>query len=763
MTFYNQELRSIGKLITFGSLNLSLTLKLEKIELQALNLNFRNIKTLNDLSFIIDNEKLWEKIELSSKNELLNTLFHMNRIKKIKNIVAYLVYDKIEFSEEQKKFQRLLDSILLSNGVVIYSYEICKCKINIGFNLVYKNVIKKIMLYGEDDYYEYLSPENQTEFDDINDSVINNNTKSHYDNSRQNINNSIEKNNNNETKNKSDDNMNEEEEESKESNNNDIGFFDKIPDNEVNFECFKYLYFHLKDYLYGGDFYNVFQLREIYNFMKKIKSNSKIKIILNFTENLKNYEKYVIKFIQISDIHIFRNKSELLEILIRRKELEDKKRDKNNKKIIELLKVQKTHLIKKIKTVNNRNENISSSRADIRLKKLYKNSGITATNSSFTRRPEPKSQSLKSIFMTKSLNVTFDNKNKNSLDKNNMFNYINSLLYCPFINENNISTEDKIGIYLDDFKKIYIKHYKRIKLKSYLSEYDLNIYPKSNIHNLKEIDNIRDILYANYSMFAYIIYGCILSTILDDISNGAESFYLFYFYIRISIIKILSLIKTGIPIPTKKSFYIIEIKKNELNKIISDENTKRKENGFNMNYFHKSYNEKGKEENTSSMPSFDKYRTLCIQNFLSMDSKNIKNLFNENNKILFDSKLGTLHCGHATDQKFAKYFLDRNIKFREKNFRRQYLSKKSDMRYAMFGTQRSPDYAVYLSKDDRKKLIKGKLPPLRLLKPSNASSLMNTNISKFMEKEKDNEEEEVEKIDTSKYKEIIFQPTQKES
>ena len=149
MSFYKQELQNIGKIITLGGLELSLNLKLDKRDIQALNIDLRNIKSLQDLSFLIDNENIWEKIYLSTKNELINTLFHMNRVKKIKNIVAYLIYDKIEFTEEQKKFQKILDFALLNNGVVIYSYPICKCKINISFNLIYKNNTIKINLYGK--------------------------------------------------------------------------------------------------------------------------------------------------------------------------------------------------------------------------------------------------------------------------------------------------------------------------------------------------------------------------------------------------------------------------------------------------------------------------------------------------------------------------------------------------------------------------------------------------------------------------------------
>lgn len=82
MNLYNQDLQNIGKIITLGGLELSLNLKLDKRDIQALNIDLRNIKSLQDLLFLIDNENIWEKIYLSTKNELINTLFHMNRVKK---------------------------------------------------------------------------------------------------------------------------------------------------------------------------------------------------------------------------------------------------------------------------------------------------------------------------------------------------------------------------------------------------------------------------------------------------------------------------------------------------------------------------------------------------------------------------------------------------------------------------------------------------------------------------------------------------------
>ena len=230
MTFYNQELSNIGKIITFGSLNISLTLTLKKIDIQSLNLKIHNIKSPKDLSFIIENEHLWERIELTSKSELLNKLINMNKIKRIKNIVAFLIFEKIEFKEEQIKFQKLIDYILFANGIVLYSYPICKCKINISFNLVYKNKTNKIILYGEEE--DDIFPEEKENKINKEKCLI--------------------------------------DEESKNEVENNIGLFSKISEEQVNFDDFKYLYLHLNDFSYGGQLNDFFKLNEFYNYLNHI-------------------------------------------------------------------------------------------------------------------------------------------------------------------------------------------------------------------------------------------------------------------------------------------------------------------------------------------------------------------------------------------------------------------------------------------------------------------------------------------------------------
>ena len=767
MSFYNQELHNIGKIITLGGLDLSLNLKLDKKDIQSLNINLRNIKSLQDLTFLIYNEHLWERIDLSSKSELLNTLFHMNRIKKIKNIVAYLVYDKMEFNEEQKKFQKILDFTLLASGVVVYSYPICKCKINISFNLIYKNNTIKINLYEEKEE--------------------NNNDEINFDN------------NENKEGCMSIEGIN------KEEDDNDIGLFGKIPEKLVNLNDFKFLYIHLSEYNFGGEFYQLFKLKEIYNYAKYIKNNFKTKIILNFCENFSKSEKYLIELLKIVDIHIFKNKSDLLELLIKKKEIDDLKYYQNNQKLFENIKT------KKLKYFKNRKEIKSSSVSDISKIKIYRNKNLREKNGTM----ENKSQSLKNILIRKSINLSLNQRNKAYFNKNNIFNYIYDLIYnSPDLNTYYSSHNDKLGIYLDNFKKIYIVHYKMFKPKPIIKEYEFNIYPKSNIYNIQEIQDIRKILFENYPLFSYVIYGCILSTIIDGISKKSENYYLFYLYIRLSILKILSVIKNGMKLPTNKEFYIIELKKEELNKIISDENFREREKGFINEY--------------SNRESY--YRLTKKSNFFQLKNdkfgKFFKKSFNGNNSFFANS---TMHTHKKMNKKISHLFQDKITKNKNLSpFYKTIWTKKHNDKFSI-KYRLLDNLSIYLGKELRKDILScGKILPLiktnknnttynffdpkislfnirekpeEKIKDKNSKEIIKDKDSKEKIKDKDSKEtikdiekikdfekfkeikeqvkekfkEEIKekikftnrlfenkKIDTSKYKEIKFQPTQAE-
>ena len=309
--------------------------------------NFLTLKDLKNLTFLIENEKLWNRIELTTNNELLNVLLQANKIKIYKNVISYLVYSKIEYNEEQQKFQKLIDSILLDNGLVILSYDICKCKVSINLKISFNKYIHQYCLYGEEDFQEYDEEKSKKSNDDNNNDERNKNNEVEKKNSENNKN--INEENKNDENENEEDNENQEE---KEEDNNDLGPFEKMPFDEIKFEDFKCIYIHFKDYINDGEFSSQFKLHQIYNFLKKLKKRCKIKIFINFGEDFGKNQKNIIKLLRISDIHLFRDKNILFEMLKKKYEDEGKKREIEKEKMKILFKTQKIQKTIKIHKLN---------------------------------------------------------------------------------------------------------------------------------------------------------------------------------------------------------------------------------------------------------------------------------------------------------------------------------------------------------------------------------------------------------------------------
>ena len=757
---------NIGKIITFGSLHLLLKLKLEQEDLKSVN--FKNLKNLEDLSFLTDNEKLWNKIELVSKNELLQLLLQANKIKRNKNIISYLVFGKIEYDEKQNKFQKLIDCVLLDNGLIIKSYQVCESTVSITLKLTYKKTVKQFLIYGEEDYYDD-DEEEADKNEDEEEEKQNKTERTQRDDNETSTNKDKDKNTES-----NGDNQDQEEEE----NTNDIGLFENIPKEEVKFEDFKYIYIHLNDYISGGEFSNKFTLNQIYNFLQKMKKDSNIKIIFNFGDNFAENEKYLIKFMKLSDIHIIRDRNALFNIIKKRAEREEKRREEDKKKMKDLFRTQK---IRKNKTIKKIGKNTSST--SIRQNKLNQSSkeGLYySTSISYTNHLN-KSQSMKDIYLSQSqnLNQTFDKFNRRSLDKNNMYSYINELIYIINLKEKHPNYNDKMGIYLDEYKKMFIVDYKKTSFIPGLTEFDLNIYPKSNVYNSKEIQDIKNILTKNNAQYTIILYGCILSSILGNLKEGSDNYFMFYYYSRISILKILALKKNKLPKPKDKSFYLVQIDKNELKKMLKEENTKRKEDGFNNNHFQMKY----KGNDSKYYPLMDKFLTSYMQSTINIDILKNKNLINENKKILYDPeykdlyKFGGYNPLDINNQNFAKFImrenLSKNINNKEKDYKKEFLSKKPEMKYHIPGINGIPEYIVYLNKEERKKLMKKKLPPIKKKEEKKEEVIMILNASEperieekkpVLNEASNNNDfiQEEEKVDVSNYKEIKFQSTPSE-
>ena len=391
-------------LITFGNLDLAFILDLQQKDIDDYNINIQN---LDDISFLEKNEELWSKIELLSNNESLNSFIQMNKYKKKKNFIEYIIFDDLKYKNINFDFTPILNTVLLSNGIIIKPIQLFKCEYNMKFQLKYNENKNDIILSGEKKNKEEEEEEENDE--------------------------------------------NEENQENEDNGDmDDIGYLEPIYEEILNFEKFKYIYVDINEIISIKSEININQL---YNFLLKLKNETKMEIII-FLSNINKIKK-LFELMQIADIHIIGRKNILFEIL-KNKKLKEEEKYKKEKEL----------LYKKLKTENNKNknnseesqENIYSAR-DNDLPKLKR---IKTINSNFSLKPLNTyiSKSLNKGNMYDYIRYILFTKNKNEYQNNNnklgiYFDDFNKIFFVDYnknnnqasINEYNFNLFPKFNIY----------------------------------------------------------------------------------------------------------------------------------------------------------------------------------------------------------------------------------------------------------------------------------------------------------------------------
>ena len=138
-----------GNLLSFGSINLIFTLILKKSDLKKYKIKFDTIKTLPDLKNIIKHKRFYKKVEISSKNSVMNILLNINKSAKKLLKIGYISYKKIVFKEDQEDFKDFIEKVTKINGIYLASCDLCKCPLCIELKLIYEKKEKKFVICGE--------------------------------------------------------------------------------------------------------------------------------------------------------------------------------------------------------------------------------------------------------------------------------------------------------------------------------------------------------------------------------------------------------------------------------------------------------------------------------------------------------------------------------------------------------------------------------------------------------------------------------------
>ena len=300
-------INNIGNLLSYGSINLTLTLELFENDFIQNDIEWKNIKNLSNLQFLKDNKLLWERIQLSSTEKNMQLLLHMNKVLKEKIKVKYICFRKLKFKQNQKEFEEFLYNIINLNGLYFESYSLCKCELSIQLRLRYNDKRKLFILCGDkspldDDEDEDDSLDNREEDNVLLEEGAN------YDHYEEN-------------------DINEFEEEiyeiEQKKDDKEYNPFIDMPKDINNFNDFYFVYFNYCDYV-GDTLKGNITVNHLYKYFIFLKKNSKVRIVLNMMKEISDNSEEIRDLLSVCSITIFYNKNKLFQLLNNLRYEEDK-------------------------------------------------------------------------------------------------------------------------------------------------------------------------------------------------------------------------------------------------------------------------------------------------------------------------------------------------------------------------------------------------------------------------------------------------------
>ena len=734
-----------GDLLSFGSVKLLFTLNLDKTDLTNHSIKWDELESLSNLQFLRESKDLWKRVELSSTNDTLSILLQINKSSKKLVKIGYVGFKKITYKDEQVDFYDFVEGITRQNGLYITSCDVCKSIVSMQLLLKYKNKQKIFLLSGEptpitkEEKKENENKDNKKKEKEENDKNNEENEKKEEENKNININNEDMK---QEKENKSE----EEDQENPLTN---------ITDDVIKPSEFNYIYVNYGDY-YSGEFSGRVKPEHLNEFFQNLKITTKSKIILNLNEGeiIKSKDENNKDLLSIVDMYIFYNKNKLYEILKKMKEQEDQSEIKKiyehhyndmKRKIIEKeeSKEKEKSLIKSYKEFLERekgqkriNHTVKKDRTNLKMNGggVYITQSNTRKNSDMDRINQlikidnKRSIDVKRIGLKTEANKNDPHNNYKTipkhqsniqnlkikltpirpprptpLNKKDMFDYFKTGI-CD--KDPQRRPKEKVALVLDEFKKIFFIKCNKKDEKPSVLDFDLQLYPKMNLRNMKEILESKKFIQSNFDDYINVFFGSVLSTIVSRGQEGCEenSLFLSYLLATNTIKKLVEIQKYNLPMPKNKDFFISSINKGDVKKIMTEANQRRKEQLFVLDG-----NSKTREVIKPYNPLLDKnlvsfFSSRNNQNFLKL-----KGFIGKDGEIMYDpiyretlitntnprnTRANNFSFGNKRMFNSIQNKKNKKIKDNKKNKKMKYKSMTTN-RFLYGFRRRSPGYSIY--------------------------------------------------------------------
>ena len=520
----SKKSKSISKatpstILSMGHYNLDYSITLSDEDILKFHIDdIENLQNYEDISFIVENQYLWSKIQIETQNKSINLLLYINKISfnSNKSYIEYIPYEEPVFYNESVK-------LMLKTVNDLNFFFVNDCSLNPESKKYFTLTIK------------YKNKQTTFKFDEC---------ENEENDKNKNIDNEIQKETGQEN------NGNENEATNNEENNNlknENSVFNKI-----KLDCQQYNYFicSMEESLELNPYEDVIE------FVGNIKLNYGALIAFEYED--------VAPYFDDKDSMALLNKIYLLTDIF----LFDEKDTINNfKKHYEILtkeKNQKKYLFDEHK----------DNQSNYDVKSLYQNcetnednkSQITSKNSVKASSPSRYSEAIKRT------------KDKDMTEKD-VFEYFKRTIAC---NGALSILNTKLGIFLDDnFSKITFIEVP-MNIKATQLSYEIKPYPKLSHTTVDLVKFYKEILSENRAFFRSLLYAGILNKIflMKRKNFGIEILYSGYLCGYEIVKRILYLKANDIPFPENPKFYIVKIDNNEVNEYVKKEYLNKKENKF---------------------------------------------------------------------------------------------------------------------------------------------------------------------------------------
>ena len=520
-------------ILSMGYYDIDYSIKLSDEDIEKYKIeNIEDLKTYEDISFIVENKYLWSKISLETENKMINILLYINKIstESNKSYIEYIPYETPIYYNES--FKTMIKTVNDLNFLFINEYSINKdSKKYFKLKIIYKEQETTINFNQVEKEKNNKENENEIKVGENNNS---NNNEDKAKEEAKNVNNENEEKNENRKENKKSDNFN--------YLNNKNNIFNKI---KLDCETYNYFLLSIENTL------EITPYEDFIEFLIHLKINLNAHIAIEYGDvseffNDKESMTLLNKIYLLTDIFLFDEKDAI----------------NNFKKHYEFFTKEKD--IKKY--------NFNENKLQINVEIEENNKSVSSSHTSKKRINKKSNNNNNSNIIVKK------NKDKNMSEKD-LYDYFKHTIAC---NGALSILNNKLAIFLDNYfsKVTFIEV--PMNIKATVLSYEIKPYPKLSHTTVDIVEFYKGKLRLHKNFFKSIFYAGILNKIFiaKRKAIGLEILYPAYLTGHEILKRMLSLKASEMKFPDKAKFYIVRLDNNEINEYVKREYYNKKEQKF---------------------------------------------------------------------------------------------------------------------------------------------------------------------------------------